>query len=178
MVHVESRRRFVRARKISPTPASPAWVATRMCSTYLDFGAASCRRGALAGVARAAHGDAHLDLGPALDRLLKGAGHGSCARVRPAGSRESRACGRAGCRMLGCRVQVGSACSLRIADSTAAWRTGRRDRIAMLGGSGLPRAGRDAVRGCGSPNGWKEREREEGEKEGTASSRRAGTLAT
>lgn len=41
MVHVESRRRFVRARKISATPASPAWVATRMCSTYLDFGAAS-----------------------------------------------------------------------------------------------------------------------------------------
>ena len=42
MVHVESRRRFWRARKISATPASPAWVATRMCSTYFDFGAASC----------------------------------------------------------------------------------------------------------------------------------------
>jgi hypothetical protein len=37
----ESRSRFVRARKISATPASPAWVATRMCSTYLDLGAAS-----------------------------------------------------------------------------------------------------------------------------------------
>jgi hypothetical protein len=42
MVHVESRSRFVRARKISATPASPACVATKMCSTYLDFGAASC----------------------------------------------------------------------------------------------------------------------------------------
>jgi hypothetical protein len=41
MVHVESRNRFVRARKISATPASPACVATSMCSTYLDFGAAS-----------------------------------------------------------------------------------------------------------------------------------------
>jgi hypothetical protein len=41
MVHVESRRRFVRARKISATPASPACVATRMCSTYFDLGAAS-----------------------------------------------------------------------------------------------------------------------------------------
>jgi hypothetical protein len=41
MVHVESRRRFVRARKISATPASPACVATKMCSTYFDFGAAS-----------------------------------------------------------------------------------------------------------------------------------------
>lgn len=42
IVQVESRRRFVRARKISPTPASPAWVATRICSTYFDLGAASC----------------------------------------------------------------------------------------------------------------------------------------
>ena len=42
IVHVESRNRFVRARKISATPASPACVATRMCSIYLDFGAASC----------------------------------------------------------------------------------------------------------------------------------------
>ncbi len=41
MVHVESRKRFWRARKTSPTAASPACVATRMCSTYLDFGAAS-----------------------------------------------------------------------------------------------------------------------------------------
>jgi hypothetical protein len=41
MVHVESRSRFVRARKISATPASPACVATRMCSTYFDLGAAS-----------------------------------------------------------------------------------------------------------------------------------------
>ena len=42
IVHVESRRRFCRARKISATPASPVWVATRMCSTYLALGGASC----------------------------------------------------------------------------------------------------------------------------------------
>jgi hypothetical protein len=41
IVHVESRSRFVRARNISATPASPACVATKICSTYFDFGAAS-----------------------------------------------------------------------------------------------------------------------------------------
>jgi len=41
IVHVESRNLFVRALKISATPASPAWVAIRICSTYLDLGAAS-----------------------------------------------------------------------------------------------------------------------------------------
>lgn len=41
IVHVESLRRFCRARKISATPASPAWVATRICSTYLALGGAS-----------------------------------------------------------------------------------------------------------------------------------------
>ncbi len=41
IVHVESLRRFCKARKISATPASPAWVATRMCSTYLALGGAS-----------------------------------------------------------------------------------------------------------------------------------------
>lgn len=41
MVHVESRSRFWSARNISATPASPAWVAIRMCSTYLALGAAS-----------------------------------------------------------------------------------------------------------------------------------------
>ena len=41
IVHVESLRRFCKARKTSATPASPAWVATRMCSTYLAFGGAS-----------------------------------------------------------------------------------------------------------------------------------------
>lgn len=34
-VHVESRRRFCKARKISATPASPECVAIRMCSMYL-----------------------------------------------------------------------------------------------------------------------------------------------
>ena len=42
IVHVESLRRFCKALKISATPASPAWVATRMCSTYLALGGASC----------------------------------------------------------------------------------------------------------------------------------------
>ena len=41
IVHVESRNRCVIVLKISATPASPALVACRMCSTYLDFGAAS-----------------------------------------------------------------------------------------------------------------------------------------
>ena len=41
MVHVESRNLFCIDRKTSATPASPACVATRMCSTYFDFGAAS-----------------------------------------------------------------------------------------------------------------------------------------
>lgn len=41
MVHVESRSRFCKALNISATPASPACVATSMCSTYLALGAAS-----------------------------------------------------------------------------------------------------------------------------------------
>lgn len=41
IVHVESRSLFCIALNISATPASPAWVATRMCSTYLAFGAAN-----------------------------------------------------------------------------------------------------------------------------------------
>lgn len=40
MVHVESLKRFCRVLKISATPASPAWVAMRMCSTYLALGGA------------------------------------------------------------------------------------------------------------------------------------------
>ncbi len=42
IVHVESRSLCCSARKISATPASPAWVAMRMCSTYLALGGASC----------------------------------------------------------------------------------------------------------------------------------------
>ena len=42
IVHVESRNRFCSARNISATPASPAWVAMRICSTYLALGGASC----------------------------------------------------------------------------------------------------------------------------------------
>ena len=41
IVHVESLNLFCSARKTSATPASPACVATKICSTYLDLGAAS-----------------------------------------------------------------------------------------------------------------------------------------
>lgn len=41
MVHVESLSLFCKVRNISATPASPAWVAVKMCSIYFDFGAAS-----------------------------------------------------------------------------------------------------------------------------------------
>lgn len=41
MVQVESRSLFCNARNISATPASPACVATSICSTYFAFGAAS-----------------------------------------------------------------------------------------------------------------------------------------
>src|ERR1700760_3878058 len=43
MVHVESRNRFCNARKTSATPASPECVAIRICSMYLDLGAASLK---------------------------------------------------------------------------------------------------------------------------------------
>lgn len=42
IVHVESRSRNWRVRKISATPASPLWVARRMCSIYFALGGASC----------------------------------------------------------------------------------------------------------------------------------------
>lgn len=42
IVHAESRSRSCSVRKTSATPASPVRVATRICSMYLDFGAASC----------------------------------------------------------------------------------------------------------------------------------------
>lgn len=93
MVHVESRKRFVRARKISATPASPAWVATRMCSTYFDLGAASCRRvsgsqwttavGERGRQRQRAAGRRYLDLRPALDALLEGAGHRARRMLEP-----------------------------------------------------------------------------------------------
>lgn len=44
-VHVESRSRYCSARNTSPTPASPACVATRMCSMYFVFGGAACSHG-------------------------------------------------------------------------------------------------------------------------------------
>jgi hypothetical protein len=83
MVQVESRRRAVRARKISATPASPACVATRMCSTYLDLGAASYTRiSPGSAMIQAQESDrTHLDLGPALDRLLERARHGPSGGV-------------------------------------------------------------------------------------------------
>jgi hypothetical protein len=42
IVHVESRKRRVRVRKTSATPASPPFAALSIASTYFDFGAASC----------------------------------------------------------------------------------------------------------------------------------------
>lgn len=45
IVHVESRNLCCRVLNTSATPASPAWVATSMCSTYLDLGAASYTNG-------------------------------------------------------------------------------------------------------------------------------------
>lgn len=44
IVHVVSRNLFCNVRNISATPASPACVATRICSTYFDLGAASYLR--------------------------------------------------------------------------------------------------------------------------------------
>lgn len=44
IVHVESLKRFCRVRNIPATPASPAWVATSICSTYLALGGASYLR--------------------------------------------------------------------------------------------------------------------------------------
>lgn len=41
IVHVESLSLFCKVRNISATPASPACVATKMCSIYFDLGAAS-----------------------------------------------------------------------------------------------------------------------------------------
>lgn len=91
IVHVESRRRLVRARKISATPASPAWVATRMCSTYFDFGAASCvyalacRRGQLRRMRCASFRRTrrYLYLRPALHALLEGACHEAWRVLQP-----------------------------------------------------------------------------------------------
>lgn len=89
-VHVVSRSLCCRARKTSPTPASPECVATRMCSMYFVLG------GAFWGQVRSAGARArvrlrgawspsivsHLDLGRALDGLFEGARHGAgAARV-------------------------------------------------------------------------------------------------
>src|SRR5262249_35587563 len=77
-VHVESRRRSCRARKTSPTPASPAWVATRMCSIYFVLGGAFCQAGLLAAASNppsAFFDSTDLDLGGALDGLFERARH-------------------------------------------------------------------------------------------------------
>ena len=97
IVHVESRNRLVRARKISATPASPAWVATRICSTYLDFGAASCmyalarRNGQRSRCASSPKPAQYLDLRPTLHALLEGARHGARVVLQPGlpGSQET-----------------------------------------------------------------------------------------
>lgn len=83
-VHVESRSRCCSALKTSPTPASPACVATRMCSMYFVFGGAACRgtvRCQLCVLRRAptistvASAQTYLDLRRALYRFLKRARH-------------------------------------------------------------------------------------------------------
>ncbi len=77
IVHVESRNRFCKARKISATPASPAWVATRICSTYLAFGGASCGRSFQVSwrsrlpMGSSSCSDSCLDFRPTLHRLLE-----------------------------------------------------------------------------------------------------------
>jgi hypothetical protein len=89
IVHVESRNRLVRARKISATPASPACVATRMCSTYLDFGAASCvyalarRNEQTSHCTSSCRTAQYLDLRPALHALLEGTRHGARRMLQP-----------------------------------------------------------------------------------------------
>lgn len=76
MVHVESRSRFSSVRKTSARPASPECVASRMCSTYLALGGASCRRICVSDYTiRPFLLQAYLDLCSALDRLLERARH-------------------------------------------------------------------------------------------------------
>ena len=81
------------ARKISATPASPVCVATRICSTYLDLGAASWSKEVVlsagdftVGERNVADPVSYLDLGPAFDGLFKGTGH----RVECRGARAVR----------------------------------------------------------------------------------------
>lgn len=85
MVHVESCNRYWSARKTSPIPASPEWVATRMCSIYFVFGGAFCETKKELASSKRPTGEgcpglepavrAYLYLGRALDGLLEGARH-------------------------------------------------------------------------------------------------------
>ena len=70
IVHVESRKRFCRVRNISATPASPAWVAMRICSTYLALGGASCSHAVSAMILQELF-VTRLDLCATFDRLLE-----------------------------------------------------------------------------------------------------------
>ena len=73
IVHVESRRRFCNILNTSATPASPPWVAAKMASTYLDFGAASWQRQSVLMSITAADSQfrgTDLDFGRSLHNLL------------------------------------------------------------------------------------------------------------
>lgn len=79
IVHVESRKRFVKTLKTSATPCSPVWVDMRICSMYLDFGAASCF-GSVNETDGGADRTYHLDLGCTLDGLFPARRHGSSSK--------------------------------------------------------------------------------------------------
>lgn len=92
-VHVESRSRCCNALNTSPTPASPACVATRICSMYFVLGGAAYERGEVGsrsvtcfslaapsdwgqrGRCRRRNRQTHLYLGRAFHGLLKRARH-------------------------------------------------------------------------------------------------------
>lgn len=78
IVHVESRSLFCKARNISATPASPVCVATRICSTYFDLGAASCYHNIIGVSFLKMPKRPYLYLRPSLDRLFKRTCHSCC----------------------------------------------------------------------------------------------------
>lgn len=94
IVHVESRSRNWRVRKISATPASPLWVARRMCSMYFALGGASCDLISISSSSSElsengiqGSGRADFDLGGPLHRLLEILRH--CSRSTRSSSRKT-----------------------------------------------------------------------------------------
>jgi len=101
IVHVESRSLCCSVRNISATPASPAWVATRMCSMYFDFGAASCQ------IELAYATDflktlelSDLLLGPALHGFFERSGHGDTRTGGLCREQYGRPSSKCGCPLL------------------------------------------------------------------------------